>query len=113
REPSCARREPDRRPTRERRNARRLLGWRRERTPRTRRTGPRKRGSKLWDTTVDRSSEWAKLAEEQSAILNARAHVAAEKARLRAEAARKQGTKAEKKLAKNLKALEKSIEKKK
>lgn len=89
-----------------------LLGLARERTPELADVA-RKRGSKLWDTTVDRSSEWAKLAEEQSAILNARAHVAAEKARLRAEAARKQGTKAEKKLAKNLKALEKSIEKKK
>ncbi|QXU51938.1 DoxX family protein [Rhodococcus sp. LW-XY12] len=83
-----------------------LLGLARERTPELADVA-RKRGSKLWDTTVDRSSEWAKLAEEQSAILNARAHVAAEKARLRAEAARKQGTKAEKKLAKNLKALEK------
>ncbi|SEC86182.1 Uncharacterized membrane protein YphA, DoxX/SURF4 family [Rhodococcus pyridinivorans] len=89
-----------------------LLGLARERTPELADVA-RKRGSKLWDTTVDRSSEWAKLAEEQSATLNARAHVAAEKARLRAEAARKQGTKAEKKLAKNLKALEKSIEKKK
>ncbi|MBS9371857.1 DoxX family protein [Rhodococcus sp. B50] len=83
-----------------------LLGLARERTPELADVA-RKRGSKLWDTTVDRSSEWAKLAEEQSAILNARAHVAAEKARLRAEAARKQGTKAEKKLAKNLRALEK------
>ncbi|OBA32568.1 DoxX family protein [Rhodococcus sp. 852002-51564_SCH6189132-a] len=83
-----------------------LLGLARERTPELADVA-RKRGSKLWDTTVDRSSEWAKLAEEQSAILNARAHVAAEKARLRAEAARKQGTKAEKKLAKNLKAFEK------
>ena len=89
-----------------------LLELARERTPELADVA-RKRSSKLWDTTVDRSSEWAKLAEEQSAILNARAHVAAEKARLRAEAARKQGTKAEKKLAKNLKALEKSIEKKK
>lgn len=87
-----------------------LLELARERTPELADVA-RKRSSKLWDTTIDRSSEWAKLAEEQSAILNARAHVAAEKARLRAEAARKQGTKAEKKLAKNLKALEKSIEK--
>ena len=89
-----------------------LLELARERTPEIA-DAARKRGSKLWDTTVDRSSEWAKLAEEQSAILNARAHVAAEKARLRAEAARKQGTKAEKKLAKNIRAIEKNIEKKK
>ena len=82
-----------------------LLGLARERTPELADVA-RKRGTKLWDTTVDRSSEWAKLAEEQSAILNARAHVAAEKARLRAEAARKHATKTEKKLAKKLKNLE-------
>ncbi|WP_241386319.1 DoxX family protein [Rhodococcus sp. CH91] len=83
-----------------------LLDLARERTPELA-DAARKRGSKLWDTTVDRSAEWTKLAEEQSAVLNARALAATEKARLRAEAARKQAAKAEKKLAKNLKKLEK------